>query len=112
MGPEKLGVVAGVYDRAALVARPPERRPDYVEQMRTLVPAGVTVMLLTLEYDPSRMDGPPFSVPEDEVRKLYGEAFEVEQLAASDWHEAPEHLAERGLDRIREVSWMLTRNED
>lgn len=112
MGPEKLGEVDGVYDRAALVALPPERRPEYVEQMRRLVPGGVTVLLLTMEYDPSRMDGPPFSVPEEEVRNLYGEAFEVEQLAVSDWHEAPEHLAQRGLDRIREVSWMLTRNED
>lgn len=108
---ERLGAVDGVYDRAALVSLPPEMRARYAEQMARLVPAGVAVLMQTMEYEQDDMAGPPFSVHEEEVRRLYAAAFEVEELEAGEWEEAPAKFAERGLARLRECCWRLVRKE-
>ena len=60
-----------VYDRAALVALPPEMRKQYVTHLQTILPAGSQFLLVTIEYDQSVMSGPPFSVTEQEVRTLF-----------------------------------------
>jgi thiopurine S-methyltransferase len=74
---ETLGPVDAVYDRAALVALPPDMRARYVPHVVALT-HGAPHILLTFDYDQSRMDGPPFSVPADEVVRRYGGRFTVE----------------------------------
>ena len=64
------GPIDAIYDRAALIALPPEVRPRYVAHLRTLVRTAPAV-LVTVEYPQDLMSGPPFSVPEAEVRTLY-----------------------------------------
>jgi thiopurine S-methyltransferase len=83
--PELLGPVDALYDRAALVALPPELWPRYVAGLRALVPAGAPALVITLEYDQAVMAGPPFAVPEPELRALYaGAAVELlEERAAT-----------------------------
>jgi thiopurine S-methyltransferase len=76
---EVVGPVDALYDRAALIALPPEVRVAYARQVRGLISAGATGLVVTLEYDQTRMSGPPFSVPEAEVRALYP-GLAVEQL--------------------------------
>ena len=68
---ETAGRVDALYDRAALVALPPEARPRYVEHLRALLAAGSPGLLVTFEYPQERMSPPPFSVSEGEVRSLY-----------------------------------------
>ncbi len=75
-----LGPIDAVYDRAALIALPEDLRRRYVAHLRALLPARARVLLLTLEYDQTKMAGPPFSVLEPEVRSLYDGA-EIEQLS-------------------------------
>jgi thiopurine S-methyltransferase len=111
LGAEKLGVVDGVYDRGAFIALPEEMRGAYAEHMASLVPPGVSVLLLTIEYDAGKLQGPPFSVAPEEVRARFEPAFEVEQLFQGDWQSASANLAERGLDRERDAAWMLTRRD-
>ena len=69
-----LGRVNAVYDRAALVALAEHQRSEYAKQL-----AGITnkapVLLICFEYDPSRMDGPPFAIYEDEIDSLYGSMY-------------------------------------
>jgi thiopurine S-methyltransferase len=83
--PELLGPVDALYDRAALIALPPELRPRYVARLRALVPAGAPALVITLEYDQAVMAGPPFAVLEPELRELYaGAAVELlEERAAT-----------------------------
>jgi thiopurine S-methyltransferase len=85
VAPEWLGPVDALYDRAALIALPPELRPRYVDRLRALVPAGAPALVITCEYDQAVMAGPPFAVPEAELRDLYaGAAVELlEQRAAT-----------------------------
>jgi thiopurine S-methyltransferase len=68
-----VGRIDAVYDRAALIALPPEMRPRYVTHVRGLA-AGAPILLVTLEYPQEVMEGPPFAVLEDEVRRLYAGA--------------------------------------
>lgn len=72
----QLGPVDAVYDRAALVALPPDMRARYATHL-TSVTGAARQLLISLEYDPTTMDGPPFSVPEAEIRALYGARFGV-----------------------------------
>ncbi|NPA71579.1 MAG: thiopurine S-methyltransferase [Gammaproteobacteria bacterium] len=72
--------VKAVYDRAAIVALPPEMRQAYVTHLRSILPKGTVYLMVTMTYDQSRMSGPPFSVPEEEVRSLFADFATVERL--------------------------------
>lgn len=60
-----------IWDRAALVALPPELRPRYAAHMRASLRPGGVMLLVTFSYDQAKRDGPPFSVPTEEVQRLY-----------------------------------------
>ena len=64
-----------VWDRASLVAIDPTLREDYVGIMKKLVKPGGSLLVSTLERrqgtEEAKKAGPPFSVPEAEVRRLY-----------------------------------------
>jgi len=71
---ELVGRVDSIYDRGSMVALPPEMRRRYVHQLRLIAPAAQTVLLLTVDYPQELMNGPPFAVPEQEVRAQYANA--------------------------------------
>lgn len=67
---DALAGCAAVYDRAALIALPPELRRRYAATALRHLPAGCAGLLVTLEYPQDEKDGPPFAVGEAEVRDL------------------------------------------
>lgn len=78
-----------VFDRASLIALPPEMRKRYVQHMHEILPAGSRILLLTLEKDDNVEGGPPFNVSVDEVKELYA-ADSVELLASERNTERPD----------------------
>ena len=60
-----------VFDRASLVAMPEELRPEYVHGLTDLMGAGSRLLLICVDYDPSKMSGPPYSVSKNEVENLF-----------------------------------------
>lgn len=68
---ELLGPVDALYDRAALIALPPAMRGRYVAHLRRLLSPGARGLVVTLEYPPGAMEGPPFTVLESELRACY-----------------------------------------
>lgn len=64
-----------VYDRASLVALPPEMRKDYAKVIKDVLKQGGKYFLIVYEYDQNEMSGPPFSISEDEIKELYGKDF-------------------------------------
>ena len=38
--------------------------------------------LLTFEYDQSLMDGPPFSVTDEEIRRCYGDRCDLKRIVS------------------------------
>ncbi len=77
---ETIGPVDAIYDRAALVALPDDMRRRYVDLLRALATKSGRVLVVTFEYDQRKMQGPPFSVEEAELRALYDNC-EVEFLS-------------------------------
>lgn len=78
-----LGPVDGTYDRAALVALPAEMRCRYVAHLPELTDQAPQ-MLITFEYEQRAVEGPPFSVSHDEVRRHYGHRYQLSLIASRD----------------------------
>jgi thiopurine S-methyltransferase len=68
---EALRDCMGVFDRAALIALPPDLRARYTGELYARLPAGCRGLLVTLEYPQHEREGPPFAVPQDEVHALF-----------------------------------------
>lgn len=109
LGAVDLAGVAAVYDRASLVALPPDMRRRYAAHMATLLPADAQTLLITFDYPQSEMQGPPFAVSEDEVHALYDAAFEVVALVAEDVLAENERFRKAGLSRMQERVFRLRR---
>ena len=107
---QQLGEVRGVYDRASLIALPPEMRSRYAAQIIDILPPAAKILLSTIEYDQNKMSGPPHSVPPTEVESLFGEAFEIEPLIERDFAAPPPPFQARGLDLWREHLFLMTRS--
>lgn len=78
-----VGAIDAIYDRAALIALPPDLRRRYVDHLHTLVPSRTRSLLITLEYPQDKHEGPPFSVPEAEVRALFTSADLIDERPAT-----------------------------
>lgn len=76
--------VTAVYDRAALVALPPEMRRQYVRHMLDVLPTATKILLVCFEYPQDEMSGPPFSVSHEEVIDLYGDVCTWERVRSKD----------------------------
>lgn len=107
--PETLGPIDAVFDRASLVALPPAMRGRYAAKLAELARPGARTLLVTMEYDQSRMPGPPHSVPEDEVHALFGATHEVQFVERDSALADFPRFAQRGVDRLAEAVWRLTR---
>jgi thiopurine S-methyltransferase len=101
--------VTGVYDRAALIALPPKMRQHYADHLQRIVGDGCRILLLTLEYEQSRVPGPPHSVAEDEVRALFGARCKVERLDARTARELPPKFGAAGIEEAVETVYLLTK---
>ncbi len=106
-----VGSFGAVYDRASLIAFPQSMRATYVQALARLMASGTSMLLIALEYAQHEMDGPPFSVPESEIRSLFGGVADIELLETVS--DAPEDFArfqERGLTRLTEKVYLLRRS--
>ena len=106
---QDLAGVSLVYDRAALIALPVEMRRNYVAHLSDILEPATRMLLVTLEYDQSKIDGPPFSVAEDEVQSLFAESFDIERVDSRDALE--DRFRDRGLSAMREKAYILQRRD-
>lgn len=96
-----LGTFDVIYDRAALIALPAGLRPRYASRLVELLAPDGVILAITIDYPQSEMDGPPFSVPDSEVRALFPElrhdrVAEEDVLAREDrWRDRLSRLSER-----------------
>lgn len=104
-----LSDIAAVYDRAALISWAPDLRAAYVEKMTAITRPGTQTLLITLEFPPAQMNGPPFSVDTAEVERLYLPDHTVRELDRRDVLASEPRLQARGLTQLTEVCYRLTR---
>ncbi|MEJ2479084.1 MAG: thiopurine S-methyltransferase [Acidihalobacter sp.] len=79
-----LARVSAVYDRASLIALPPDMRTRYASKLHGLLPSRQPILLITLDYPQDERQGPPFAVTEAEVHELYAGRWQVEKIASRD----------------------------
>ena len=79
-----LATCTGIYDRAAMIALPPDLRQRYFETVYARLPVGTRGLLITLEYPQQEKPGPPFAVTEAEIRKRFADAWQVDCLERRD----------------------------
>ncbi|WP_292996169.1 thiopurine S-methyltransferase [Nitrosomonas sp.] len=99
--------VAAVYDRAALIALPPEMRKRYTHHLLPILPPATQILLVTLDYPQHEMPGPPFAVSMDEVTALYQPYAAITLLSQQDVFDQNPRFQERGLSRLQENTILL-----
>lgn len=106
---DRLQQCTACYDRAALIALTPELRQRYVQAIYGALPPGCQTLLLSLDYPQDQMAGPPFSVPEAEIRALFEPGWQTHLLEARDVLSHEPKFAARGVTRMQTHVWHLTR---
>ncbi len=107
--PDWLAGIHAVFDRASLIALPPEMRARYAARIAGLLPPAARILLITMEYPAGAMQGPPFSVEQGEVRRLYEKHFQVTSLLHKDILAENPRFRERGLTSLHEHVYRMER---
>lgn len=104
---QHLGKIDAVYDRAALIALPAELRQQYASHLKELLSPQTKMLLIVMSYKQEEMAGPPFSVDNNEVTKLYAPPFSIKQLHRNDVTQISEHLRVKGLTSFTDQVYCL-----
>ncbi|MDM3884501.1 thiopurine S-methyltransferase [Pseudomonas sp. BCRC 81390] len=106
--PEDVGDCSGLYDRAAVIALPPQMRAGYLRRLSALLPAGCRGLVVTLDYDQALLDGPPFSVGDEELRQgLAG--WQVDELEVAEVIEQSPRFVQAGISSLLERVYQVSR---
>ncbi|HVX05333.1 MAG TPA: thiopurine S-methyltransferase [Rhodanobacteraceae bacterium] len=109
IAPGEFGECRAFYDRAALIAFPAPMRDRLVREVYAKLPAGARGLLITLDYPENEMEGPPFSVDEAEVRRLFDAQWDIRQLERRDILASQPSFSENGVTALHTAIYDLTR---
>lgn len=102
-----LATCQAIFDRAALIALPPQMRRQYAYRLYARMAPGTRALVVDLEYPPEEKQGPPFSVDASEMRALFGERWAVDLLERRNiLAEQPGFQAE-GITALHTSAWRL-----
>lgn len=104
---DHIGDFKQVYDRAAFVALPESMRQPYARQLKSLLTENATILLVTMDYQPDEMSGPPFLVTLDEVKQQFPEGH-VEELCRCSLLDSHPRWKELELNVLDEVLYRIT----
>jgi thiopurine S-methyltransferase len=86
-----------IYDKASIIALPAKKRQRHAEKIIELSNADTQILVQTFEYDQSEMNGPPFSVDEQELKKLFAHRFNFKCIHEQSKLEELQEFKKRGL---------------
>lgn len=101
------GKFLAIYDRAAIVSMDFFSRQRYADHLMSFLFDGGKILLITLDYDQNQMTGPPYSVPVEEIEKLFSKYGTVELLETCDIID--DRLRNKGLKSILERVYLITK---
>ena len=102
-----IGAADAFYDRAALVAMPPDAQPAYVRQLISLLPPGTPGLVNCVEYPKAAIEGPPFSIDEARLRRLLAPYCRVERCASREVETLGSGLKGQGLAGLTETVYRV-----
>ena len=97
-----------VYDRASLIALPPEMREKYVRHLVSILSPAARILLVTMDYPQLEMSGPPFAVSPPEVEALFANYADISLLSQHDVLAQNRRFQKKGLTRMHENIFQLT----
>ncbi|TKC44021.1 hypothetical protein EI555_006410 [Monodon monoceros] len=100
-----IGKFDRIWDRGALVAINPGDRKRYADTMLSLTRTGFQYLLSVFSYDPTKHAGPPFYVPDAEIKTLFGSVCNIHCLEKVDAFE--EGHKSWGIDYIIEKLYLF-----
>lgn len=104
---DDLAGVSAVYDRASMIALPPEMRLGYVQHLLNILPPKTQILLITFDYPQAEMPGPPFALGAAEVETLFSEKADIKLLGQFDMLAHNPRFQQRGLTRLQEYIYLL-----
>ena len=104
---QTLAQCTGVYDRAALIALPEAMRATYVDEVYGRLAPQYRGLLITLDYPQQEMDGPPFSVHEAEVQRLFAGHSVATNVYQRDILDKEPKFLRSGVTRLDTVVYRL-----
>ncbi|MEE4292266.1 MAG: hypothetical protein V2J13_11015, partial [Cycloclasticus sp.] len=99
----------GVYDRAGFVAFPPQKRRLLAEKYNELWENETGILLHGFDYNQEEMNGPPFSVPADELKNHFQGKWRLTLLDEFSRLESLNKFRQKGLSKLMEQTWWLDR---
>ena len=93
-----------LYDRASLSALPPKKRLEYVQLTKNLLKPDAFQLLIALEFDDTRTEGPPFSVLPDEVKGHWAGLRRVDEQNGIE--NSPRTFRDAGVNEVMEAVWV------
>ena len=102
------GKFDAIWDRAAFVALRPSDRARYAPHLQEFLRPNGRILLSTISYDGSKMEGPPFSVSANEVHRRFGNSLSVEKLEESINTDPNPCFTENGIGRDLEEVWLIS----
>jgi len=91
------------YDRGALIALPADMREEYAVHTNTLLEKNAEQLVVTLEYDQSLTNGPPYSVRSDELLAYWPDLTCVDMR--DDIDNGPPKFIKDGLTELTQKVW-------
>lgn len=92
------------YDRGALIALGPELRDRYSRHVASLLSEDAHQLVITIEYEQSVCEGPPFALAPEEVQRHWPGLRR--HSSVDDIANAPPKFLEAGLREMLEVVWI------
>ncbi len=80
---EMLGPIDAIYDRAALVALPFEMRVRYAAHLQ-MITQHASQLLIQFVYDQNLVEGPPFSISDEEIQRHYKDRYALTLLESAE----------------------------
>ena len=96
-----------IYDRASLIAFPLSMRQQYVDQLDQLFPQPHKRLLITLQYDQSLMQGPPFSISIEAVNQLFSARHRCRCVESCSVIEQFKRFKDKGIKTLYEHVFIL-----
>lgn len=103
--------IKAVYDRAALIALPAPMRQKYVAHLNNILPSHCKLLLVSLEYPQSEMQGPPFSVGNDEIKSLFSTTWDITTITENILGRDDPFSKRKGLSDMKECIYLLRKKE-
>lgn len=94
-----------IYDRAAMIALPDHLRAQYVARLISRLNPGGKMLLVSLDYPQDQMDGPPFSMPAEEIKQHF-KGMKL-TLLKRDEADSSHRRIQQGLDYFVEETWLI-----